>query len=105
MGKHWKSAVTTVCNILVTTLDGNTYLILIAIMKTIPVCNCCGLPLRMRGKYAKFRCLCDEDIRTIVLNDPIKSENVEYLIVSEHQKSLSDLFIKGFLTSSSELVK
>ena len=37
-------------------------------MKNI-ICIICNTPLKIRGKYACFKCMCDEDIRIIPLED------------------------------------
>lgn len=74
-------------------------------MKKLLVCHYCKVPLKIIGHNARFRCMCDDDVRAICLNDENNTQNVEYLLVSEHERSLSELFIKEFLTSSIKSVE
>lgn len=67
----------------------------------IPICKTCQLPLKIHEKYLKFRCMCNEDVRTLLYTDGDGHNNhVAYLCPKKDRKQLSDIFIKKTLTVS-----
>ena len=73
----------------------------------IPICVYCKLPLKVQGKYARFRCMCDEEIRYINIENICYNSLIECVDIYPYNKNIekwSRLFIKDFLTISENLV-
>ncbi len=68
-------------------------------MKQIPICISCNVPLKIKNGYARFRCMCDEEIRMIHVNCLFNNPCIKNIDV-EDDGILSELFIKDFLTNS-----
>lgn len=67
----------------------------------IPICISCKTPLKIREGYARFRCMCDEDVRIIPIKCIGEHAHIKHLDINE----ASDFFIERFLTTSQNLVK
>lgn len=49
-------------------------------MKSIPVCSICETPVKVNKSYLAFRCMCDDEIRTIPVDfDWENSFRIKYL--------------------------
>ena len=68
-----------------------------------PICKYCNIPLKIKGRYAGFRCICDDETRFIP--KPFKHENVIFLHTDDDREEVSKLFITDFLTRSVILVE
>ena len=67
----------------------------------IPICISCQIPLKIKNGFARFRCMCDEDIRMIPLEYLGKHSDIKYLDINEAK----ELFLHSFLTTSQNLVE
>ena len=71
----------------------------------IPICITCSSPLKIKGKIAKFRCMCDDDIRTIPLEIVYHHPHVINLCHEKDAEKLSGLLIKEVLTISEKTIE
>ena len=70
----------------------------------IPICLVCKTPLKIKGKFAKFRCMCDGETRSLPIDDFQDNEFVIYIDSDIDENIVSEVFLKDWLTISKKLI-
>lgn len=70
----------------------------------IPICLICKTPLRIKGGIAKFRCMCDEEIRNLFIEELSYNESIICLDSKTDEIIISEVFLKDWLTISKKMI-
>jgi hypothetical protein len=70
----------------------------------IPICLICKTPLKIKGTFAKFRCMCDEEIRSLFVEGFHDNELIICLDSKIDENIVSEVFLKDWLTISKKLI-